>query len=91
MFLLGMLGYVGSILFHFVTLPVELNASRRALAQLEKLGLMRGAEEEAAAKATLKAAAMTYVAGAASAAGFLLIVAVDVFRALGPRPKVRPI
>ncbi len=91
MFLLGTLGYVASILFHFVTLPVELNASRRALAQLERLGLTRGAEEEAGAKATLRAAAMTYVASAASAAGFLLIVAVDVLRALGRRPKVRPI
>lgn len=91
LFLLGMLGYVGSILFHFVTLPVELNASRRALAQLEKLGLLSGAEEEGAAKATLKAAAMTYVAGAASAAGFLLVIGADVVRVFGRRPRVRPI
>jgi Zn-dependent membrane protease YugP len=83
MFLLGMLGYVGSILFHFITLPVEFDASRRALAQLKKLGITRGEEEEAEAKTTLRAAAMTYVAGAASAAGFLLFVAVDVLRALG--------
>jgi uncharacterized protein len=87
--ILGMLGYVGSILFHFVTLPVEFDASRRALAQLEKLGLMRGEEEKKEAKATLKAAAMTYVAGAASAAGFLIFVGADVLRAFGALPKRR--
>jgi uncharacterized protein len=83
MFLLGMLGYVGSILFHFVTLPVEFDASRRALAQLERLGITRGDKEEDEARTMLRAAAMTYVAGAASAAGFLFIVGVDVLRSLG--------
>jgi uncharacterized protein len=83
MFLLGMLGYVGSILFHFVTLPVEFDASRRALAQLESLGITRGDQEEDEARTMLRAAAMTYVAGAASAAGFLLIVGVDVLRSIG--------
>ena len=91
MFLLGMLGYVGSILFHFVTLPVEFDASRRALAQLKRLGIMRGEQEEAEAKTTLRAAAMTYVAGAASAAGFLLIVGADVLRALGALPGRRAV
>jgi len=89
MFLLGMLGYVGSILFHFVTLPVEFDASRRALAQLKSLGITRGEQEEDEARATLKAAAMTYVAGAASAAGFLLIVGADVLRALGALTRGR--
>jgi Zn-dependent membrane protease YugP len=42
MILLGMLGYVGSILFHFVTLPVEFDASKRALAELKRLGITRG-------------------------------------------------
>jgi len=91
MFLLGMLGYMGSILFHFVTLPVEFDASRRALAQLKRLGITRGEQEEDEARTTLRAAAMTYVAGAASAAGFLLFVGVDILRALGlgrvPRPR----
>jgi Zn-dependent membrane protease YugP len=89
MFLLGMLGYVGSILFHFVTLPVEFDASRRALAQLKSLGIMRGEQEEDEARTTLRAAAMTYVAGAASAAGFLLIVGADVLRALGALTRRR--
>jgi Zn-dependent membrane protease YugP len=83
LFFAGMLGYVGSIFFHFITLPVEFNASRRALAQLKRLGITRGKEEEDEARKTLRAAAMTYVAGAASAAGFLLIVGVDVLRGLG--------
>lgn len=91
MFILGMLGYVGSIFFHFVTLPVEFNASRRALAQLKKLGITRDEREEEEAKATLKAAAMTYVAGAASAAGFLLLIGADVLRTLRRRPRGRPI
>jgi Zn-dependent membrane protease YugP len=89
MVLLGMLGYAGSILFHFVTLPVEFDASRRALAQLKKLGITRGDQEENEARATLRAAAMTYVAGAASAAGFLLFVGADVLRALGALPRRR--
>jgi Zn-dependent membrane protease YugP len=91
MVLLGMLGYAGSILFHFVTLPVEFDASRRALAQLKKLGITRGEQEEDEAKATLRAAAMTYVAGAASAAGFLLIVGADVLRAFGALPRRRAV
>jgi Zn-dependent membrane protease YugP len=86
---LGMLGYVGSILFHFVTLPVEFDASRRALAQLKSLGITRGQEEEDEARATLKAAAMTYVASAASAAGFLILVGADVLRAFGALPRRR--
>jgi Zn-dependent membrane protease YugP len=91
MVVLGLLGYVGSILFHFVTLPVEFDASRRALAQLKKLGFMPGEEEEKEAKATLKAAAMTYVAGAASAAGFLIFVGADVLRAFGALPGRRAV
>jgi Zn-dependent membrane protease YugP len=67
----GMLAYMGSILMHFLTLPVEYDASRRAIAQLNRLGMMRGDEEESAKK-TLKAAAMTYVASVASAAGFIV-------------------
>jgi Zn-dependent membrane protease YugP len=91
MVLLGTLAYAGSILFHFVTLPVEFDASRRALAELKKLGITRGEQEEAEARTTLRAAAMTYVAGAASAAGFLLIVGADVLRAFGALPGRRAV
>jgi hypothetical protein len=55
MILLGMRGYAGSILFHFVTLPVEFDASKRALAELKRLGLTRGEQEEAEARTTLRA------------------------------------
>jgi uncharacterized protein len=89
MFLLGTLAYIGSVLFHFVTLPVEFDASRRALVQLKKLGITRDEEEEREARETLRAAAMTYVAGAASAAGFVLLLGLDFFRAVGRRPRVR--
>ena len=91
LFLIGMVAYIGSTIFHFVTLPVEFNASRRALVQLEKLGITRGAQEVDEARATLKAAAMTYVAGAASAAGYVLLIGIDVFRALGGARRPRPV
>jgi hypothetical protein len=89
MFLLGMLAYLGAIAFHFVTLPVEFNASRRALAQLKKLRITRSEQEEREARETLRTAAMTYVAGAASAAGFVLLIGLDFLRAVGRWPRAR--
>jgi Zn-dependent membrane protease YugP len=89
MFLLGLLGYLGSIVFHFITLPVEFNASERALVQLKELGMTRGEQEEREAKETLRAAAMTYVAGAASAAGFVLLIGLDFLRAAVRAPRAR--
>jgi Zn-dependent membrane protease YugP len=82
MFLLGTLAYLGSIVFYFITLPVEFDASRRALAQLKKLGMTRDEQEEQGARQMLRAAAMTYVASAASAASFVLLIGLDVFRAV---------
>ncbi len=69
------LGFV----FTVVTLPVELNASSRALALLRNNGLV-GTTELAGAKAVLDAAALTYVAAMAQALGNLLYY---VFLALG--------
>jgi Zn-dependent membrane protease YugP len=54
------------VLFQLVTLPVEFDASRRALAQLKGLGLVSTGEGQGAKK-VLTAAAMTYVAGALAA------------------------
>ena len=51
------------IIFQLVTLPVEFNASRRAMAQIRELGLVTDTEA-VGARQTLTAAAMTYVAGA---------------------------
>ena len=54
-----------AVLFQIVTLPVEFNASNRALVMLEDYGIL-GQEEKRKAKSVLSAAAMTYVAAAAS-------------------------
>ena len=53
------------VLFHTVTLPVELDASKRALAQLSELGIIEN-EEQPGARNVLSAAAMTYVAALAT-------------------------
>ena len=60
-----------AVLFQFVTLPVELDASRRAKRQLQDLGLV-AANESAGVSSVLTAAAWTYVAGALAAIAQLL-------------------
>jgi len=60
---IGILLYAGAVLFTLVTLPVELNASRRAMAQLENRSILV-ADELTGAKRVLSAAALTYVAAA---------------------------
>ena len=60
-----------SVIFQLVTLPVEFNASRRAIVKVEEYGLL-GSEEVSGGKKVLTAAALTYVAGAASSALQLL-------------------
>lgn len=62
----GLLLYGLVSLFQFVTLPVEFNASRRALRVIDETGLL-GGEEYTAAKRVLTAAALTYVAALATA------------------------
>jgi Zn-dependent membrane protease YugP len=85
----GVIAYVGALLMQFLTLPVEFNASRRALAQLESLNLMSEAEKEGAQK-VLRAAAMTYVAGVASAAGYIVYLLLAGGRLLMRKPPVAP-
>jgi uncharacterized protein len=70
--------YAFAVLFHFVTLPVEFNASRRAGAQLGSLGLVTASESEGVKK-VLNAAALTYVAGALAALTQLLYFALVFF------------
>lgn len=60
---LGIALFVGAIAFHVVTLPVEFDASGRALKLIDQLGILQG-QENRAAKAVLQAAAWTYVATA---------------------------
>ena len=68
---LGILLFSGAVFFQLVTLPVEFNASHRALAQLTETGSI-APEEVRGAKRVLDAAALTYVAAAAMAALQLL-------------------
>lgn len=61
----GIILFLLAILFQLVTLPVELNASSRALKILENSGILSG-QEMPGAKKVLRAAALTYVAALAS-------------------------
>ena len=62
---IGIWMFVAVVAFHLVTLPVEFNASSRALKIMESSGILHG-DENRYAKEVLGAAALTYVAGAAS-------------------------
>ncbi|MBD7945204.1 MULTISPECIES: zinc metallopeptidase [Psychrobacillus] len=66
MLLLGIILLAMGVVFQIVTLPVEFNASSRAMNQMVSLGVIRN-EEERHAKKVLSAAALTYVAAAAVA------------------------
>lgn len=57
----GILLFSLAVVFQLVTLPVEFNASKRALAMLGSTGIL-GEQEKKGAKAVLQAAALTYVA-----------------------------
>ncbi|MCI8639443.1 MAG: zinc metallopeptidase [Coprococcus sp.] len=63
---IGILLFSAAVLFQIVTLPVEINASSRAMRILRESGLLYPQEADQARK-VLSAAALTYVAGAASA------------------------
>lgn len=82
--LLGALGSIGtmfvylgiacfglSLVFQLITLPVEFDASRRAMAAIEQSGLLTD-DEQSGARKTLKAAALTYVAATAVALAQLM-------------------
>ncbi len=60
---LGILAYAGAVLFQLVTLPVEIDASRRAMVRLEQSAVM-GPQQLSGARQVLIAAAFTYVAAA---------------------------
>lgn len=68
---LGIACFGLSLVFQLVTLPVEFNASRRAMAAIES-GELLTEEEQSGARKTLKAAAMTYVAATAVSLAQLL-------------------
>ena len=68
---LGIACFGLSLVFQLVTLPVEFNASRRAMAAIETANLLTE-DEQRGAKKTLKAAALTYVAATAVALAQLI-------------------
>jgi len=67
---IGVILFGAAVLFQLVTLPVEFNASSRAIAALSSSGMSDEAVEDA--KKVLRAAAMTYVAALATAIGNFL-------------------
>ena len=70
---IGVFAYLLAVVFQFLTLPVEYNASKRAENQLSAIGIIAD-NEKSSVKSVLDAAALTYVAGtAASALQFLRI------------------
>jgi uncharacterized protein len=60
---IGIILFLGVVIFHIVTLPVEFDASNRALKLINELGILQG-DENRGAKKVLDAAALTYVATA---------------------------
>jgi Zn-dependent membrane protease YugP len=68
---IGILLFTGAVLFSVLTLPVEFNASKRAVALLGERGYLKGPELDGARR-VLSAAALTYVASTAMAAMQLL-------------------
>lgn len=71
LFNIGVIAFASVIVFHAITLPVEFDASGRALNEMEELSII-DAEEKKGAKKVLSAAAMTYVAALAVAVANLL-------------------
>ncbi|MBI4314516.1 MAG: zinc metallopeptidase [Chloroflexi bacterium] len=69
---LGVFVFAGGALFALATLPVEFNASARAMTLLTDAGLLTDPDERRGVKSVLDAAAMTYVAGLAAALAQLL-------------------
>ena len=82
---LGIFLFLGVVVFQLITLPVELNASRRAGEELERLGIAASGEI-AGVRSVLSAAAMTYVAAAITS---LLTLVYYLYRAglLGGRSR----
>ena len=61
---IGIIFFAIMVLFSLLTLPVEIDASRRGLRMLDEAGLMVSAEDKKGSKAVLNAAALTYLAAA---------------------------
>ena len=71
-FNLAVLLFCAAVVFQLITLPVEFNASNRALEQMEAMGIVVDDSEARGAKKVLSAAALTYVAALASVVATLI-------------------
>ena len=69
--LIGLVLFAGTLVFALVALPVEVDASRRALAMLQRSRMISGVEERGV-RQVLSAATLTYVAAAAQAVSTIL-------------------
>lgn len=67
----GIFLFAFAVLFYLITLPVEFNASHRAMQLIDERGYLTGDQRDGA-KRVLRAAAMTYVASAVTAGLYLL-------------------
>lgn len=86
--MVGVILYGGSLLFALVTLPVELNASRRAQQMLLQESILTQ-EEIPAARSVLSAAAMTYLASLLTSMVYFLRFLVQVLTMFGRRDNRR--
>lgn len=68
---IGLILFAAAVLFQLVTLPVEFDASRRAKLEMQNLGLATSSDIAGSSR-VLNAAALTYVAAAASSVAYLL-------------------
>ena len=76
LFNIGVYAFMAVVAFHLVTLPVEFNASNRAMQSMETLGISAG-EELRGVKKVLSSAALTYIAAlAVSIANLLRVLAI---------------
>ena len=74
---LAVIAFAGVLLFHVVTLPVEINASTRAYGLLTQYGIL-SSSEASGTRRVLTAAAFTYIAAALTAVlTFLYLLAVS--------------
>jgi uncharacterized protein len=69
---IGLILFAAAVVFQLVTLPVEFDASRRANVEMQRLGIATTGDISGS-KQVLNAAAMTYVAAAASSVAYLLM------------------
>lgn len=76
--IVGLLFFAAAAVFQLVTLPIEFDASKRALSEMKRLGYATS-NDTGGSRKVLTAAAMTYVAALASTVAWLLYYALIIF------------